>query len=134
MLAEIFRQAELPAGVVNMVFGNGPVTGSALVKSSRIAGVSFTGGTATGIQIRRDTAADIHKHLSLELGGKNPTLIFDDVDLEKAVSLAARAAFENQGEVCSKNAPPFPHPADKRADMPLWFQNLCTETNLPFIH
>ncbi|RFU30455.1 hypothetical protein B7463_g5888, partial [Scytalidium lignicola] len=100
LLADIIRQAELPSGVVNMVFGNGAITGSAQVKSQRIAGVSFTGGTATGIQIRKDTVADISKHLSLELGGKNPTLVFDDVDLEKAVPLAARAAFENQGEIC----------------------------------
>jgi acyl-CoA reductase-like NAD-dependent aldehyde dehydrogenase len=83
-----------------MVFGNGAIAGSTIVKSKKIKGVSFTGGTATGIQIRKDTVADIGKHLSLELGGKNPTLIFDDVDLEKAVSTAAMAAFENQGEVC----------------------------------
>ena len=83
-----------------MVFGNGAITGSALVKSQQVAGISFTGGTATGIQIRKDTVADISKHLSLELGGKNPTLVFDDVDLQKAVPLAAKAAFENQGEVC----------------------------------
>lgn len=84
---------------MNIVFGNGAVTGSAMVKSQRIKGVSFTGGTATGIQIRKDTASDIYKHLSLELGGKNPTLVFDDVDLEKAVRTAAMAGFENQGEV-----------------------------------
>lgn len=100
VLAEIVRQAELPAGVLNMLFGDGPTTGSALVKHPKVKGVSFTGGTATGIQIRKDTAADIGKHLSLELGGKNPTLVFDDVDLEKAVPLAAKAAFENQGEIC----------------------------------
>jgi acyl-CoA reductase-like NAD-dependent aldehyde dehydrogenase len=99
VLAEVFRQAELPNGVVNIVFGTGAVTGSALVKNQRIKGVSFTGGTATGIQIRKDTAADIYKHLSLELGGKNPTLVFDDVDLDKAIITAAGAAFENQGEV-----------------------------------
>lgn len=99
MLTEIIRQAELPAGVLNIVFGNGPTTGSALVKHSRVKGISFTGGTATGIQIRRDTAGDIYKHLSLELGGKNPTLVFDDVDMQKAVATAALAAFENQGEV-----------------------------------
>jgi hypothetical protein len=69
-----------------------------------VKGVSFTGGTATGIQIRKDTASDIYKHLSLELGGKNPTLIFDDVDMEKAVATAAMAAFENQGEVSLSNA------------------------------
>jgi acyl-CoA reductase-like NAD-dependent aldehyde dehydrogenase len=72
-----------------------------LVKHPRVKGVSFTGGTATGIQIRRDTVEDIGKHISLELGGKNPTIVFDDVDLDAAVATAARAAFENQGEVRS---------------------------------
>ncbi|EXJ93756.1 hypothetical protein A1O1_02149 [Capronia coronata CBS 617.96] len=100
LLASVFAEAKLPPGVVNVVFGNGAVTGSALTRSPAIKGISFTGGTATGIQIRRDTASDIGKHLSLELGGKNPTLVFDDVDLEAAVSLAATAAFTNQGEVC----------------------------------
>lgn len=99
LLCEVFRQAELPSGVINVVFGDGPTTGSALVRNPLVKGVSFTGGTATGIQIRRDTADQIYKHLSLELGGKNPTLVFDDVDLTKAVGTAAMAAFENQGEV-----------------------------------
>lgn len=100
MLCEVFRQAKLPVGVMNLVFGDGPGTGSALVKSPRVRGVSFTGGTSTGIRIRQDTVADIGKHLSLELGGKNPTLVFDDVELTKAVPLAARAAFENSGQIC----------------------------------
>ncbi|RDW82765.1 hypothetical protein BP6252_03877 [Coleophoma cylindrospora] len=100
LLTEVFRRASLPAGVVNMVFGNGATTGSALVKHDKIKGISFTGGTATGIQIRKDTAHQIYKHLSLELGGKNPTLIFEDVDMEKAIATAAMAAFENQGEIC----------------------------------
>ncbi len=99
MLVEVIRQAELPSGVVNIVFGNGAVTGSALVKNTQVKGISFTGGTTTGIQIRKDTAADVYKHLSLELGGKNPTLVFDDVEMAKAVATAAQAAFENQGEV-----------------------------------
>lgn len=103
MLAEIIRRAELPPGVVNIIFGSGQEAGSYLVKSQKIAGVSFTGGTATGIQIRKDTVGDIGKHLSLELGGKNPTLVFDDADLERAVFIAATAAFENQGEVSSLN-------------------------------
>ncbi|KAK6069861.1 aldehyde dehydrogenase aldh [Seiridium cupressi] len=100
LLCEVFRQAELPPGVINVVFGDGPTTGSALVRSPLVKGVSFTGGTATGIQIRKETAEQIYKHLSLELGGKNPTLVFDDVDLKKAVETAAMAAFENQGEIC----------------------------------
>ena len=100
LLCEVLRQAEIPSGVINIVFGDGPTTGSALVKSPLVKGVSFTGGTATGVQIRRDTADQIYKHLSLELGGKNPTLVFDDVDMDKAVQTAATAAFENQGEAC----------------------------------
>lgn len=82
-----------------MVFGAGNPTGSALIRHPRVKGISFTGGTATGRQIRRDTVDEIGKYLSLELGGKNPTLVFDDVDLDKAVATAATAAFENQGEV-----------------------------------
>lgn len=100
MLGEVFRRAGLPSGVMNIVFGDGPGAGSTLVKSPRVRGVSFTGSTNTGIRIRQDTASDIGKHLSLELGGKNPTLVFDDVDLARAVPLAARAAFENSGQIC----------------------------------
>ncbi|KAF5534827.1 NAD-dependent aldehyde dehydrogenase [Fusarium napiforme] len=100
LLCEIFRRAEIPPGVINIVFGDGATTGSRLVQSPLVKGVSFTGSTATGIKIRRDMADQIYKHISLELGGKNPTLVFDDVDLEKAVQTAATAAFENQGEIC----------------------------------
>ncbi|OJJ52375.1 hypothetical protein ASPSYDRAFT_137881 [Aspergillus sydowii CBS 593.65] len=100
LLGEVFRRAGLPSGVMNIVFGDGPGAGSTLVKSPRVRGVSFTGSTNTGIRIRQDTASDIGKHLSLELGGKNPTLVFDDVDLARAVPLAARAAFENSGQIC----------------------------------
>ncbi|RMJ28775.1 aldehyde dehydrogenase AldH12 [Aspergillus sp. HF37] len=100
LLAKVFQDAELPPGVINIVFGDGQTTGSHLVKHPKVRGVSFTGGTATGIRIRRDTVEDIGKHVSLELGGKNPTVVFDDVDLNKAISTAAKAAFENQGEIC----------------------------------
>lgn len=85
---------------MNIVFGGGLPTGRALVRHKLIKGISFTGGTATGLQIRRDTVEDISKHVSLELGGKNPTLVFGDVDVQRAVTLAATAAFENQGEIC----------------------------------
>ncbi|KAJ5647992.1 hypothetical protein N7490_004364 [Penicillium lividum] len=100
VLGEVFRQAKLPPGVMNLVFGDGPGAGSTLVKSPLVRGVSFTGGTRTGITIRRDTVEDIGKHLSLELGGKNPTLVFDDVDLDQAIPIAAQAAFENSGQIC----------------------------------
>lgn len=100
MLAQVLQKAELPPGVMNIVFGDGVGVGSVLVKHPRVRGISFTGGPVTGVRIRQDTAADIGKHVSLELGGKNPVLIFDDVDLSKAVPLAARAAFENSGQIC----------------------------------
>ncbi|GMG32229.1 unnamed protein product [Aspergillus oryzae var. brunneus] len=98
VLSAVFQDVGLPPGVINLVYGAGNPTGSALVRHPLIKGISFTGGTATGRQIRRDTVDDIGKHLSLELGGKNPTLVFDDVDMDKAVATAAAAAFENQGE------------------------------------
>ncbi|KAJ5103529.1 hypothetical protein N7532_004058 [Penicillium argentinense] len=100
LLAEVFKQAELPPGVMNIVFGAGAEAGSALVKSPGVRGVTFTGGTSTGNCIRQDTVADIGKHVSLELGGKNPTLVFNDVDIEEAVRVAASAAFENSGQIC----------------------------------
>ncbi|KAJ5760501.1 hypothetical protein N7520_007657 [Penicillium odoratum] len=100
VLGEVFRQAKLPAGVMNLIFGDGPGAGSTLVRSPLVRGVSFTGGIRTGITIRRDTVEDIGKHLSLELGGKNPTLVFDDVDLDQAIPIAAQAAFENSGQIC----------------------------------
>jgi acyl-CoA reductase-like NAD-dependent aldehyde dehydrogenase len=103
-LSILLRKAELPPGVVNIILGDGPTTGAALVASPLIDGVSFTGGTQTGIDIRRATAHQIRKHLSLELGGKNPTLVFADSMAssarEKTVQVAATAAFENQGEIC----------------------------------
>ncbi|KAK3362446.1 aldehyde dehydrogenase domain-containing protein [Lasiosphaeria hispida] len=104
LLAAIFHRASLPPGVINIVFGDGPTTGAALVSSPLITGVSFTGGTQTGIAIRRATAHQIGKHVSLELGGKNPTLVFADAlrqdDKERTIRVAASAAFENQGEIC----------------------------------
>ncbi|KAJ5158939.1 uncharacterized protein N7500_008590 [Penicillium coprophilum] len=100
LFAEVLRRADLPPGVMNIIFGNGPSTGSTLVGLPAIRGVSLTGGIKTGIQIREETAADIHKRLSLDLQGSCPTLIFGDVDLESAASTAAYAAFENSGQVC----------------------------------
>ncbi|KAJ4424855.1 hypothetical protein N0V82_000357 [Gnomoniopsis sp. IMI 355080] len=103
LLASVFEQAGLPSGVINVLFGDGMTTGSALVSHPDIHGVSFTGGTATGIAIRKATVHQIYKHLSLELGGKNPTLVFADsvaANKEKTIRTAAMAAFENQGEIC----------------------------------
>lgn len=103
LLASVFEKAGLPSGVINVLFGDGMTTGSALVSHPDIHGVSFTGGTATGIAIRKATVHQIYKHLSLELGGKNPTLVFADsmaANKDKTIRTAAMAAFENQGEIC----------------------------------
>jgi aminomuconate-semialdehyde/2-hydroxymuconate-6-semialdehyde dehydrogenase len=89
----------LPDGVFNLVHGLGPEVGQALVEHPRVAGISFTGGTATGARVAA-TAAPQFKKLSLELGGKNATLVFADCDLEQATAGASRAAFLNQGQVC----------------------------------
>lgn len=99
VLACITKEAGLPDGVFNVVHGLGAEAGQALVEHPEVKLISFTGGTATGTHVAR-TAAPMFKKLSLELGGKNATLVFADCDLDKAVEGAARAAFTNQGEIC----------------------------------
>lgn len=98
-LAEIAAEVGLPPGAFNLVHGLGPEAGQALVEHPLVAGVSFTGGTATGARVAA-TAAPAFKKLSLELGGKNPTIVFADADIERAVEGAVRAGFTNQGQVC----------------------------------
>lgn len=98
MLAERCIEAELPAGVLNILHG-GAAVGSALVAHRQVKAVSFTGGTATGRHIAA-AAAPSFKKLTLELGGKNPSIVFADCDFEPAVDGAVRAAFANQGEIC----------------------------------
>jgi len=98
-LCSVLQSVGLPKGVVNMVFGTGPRAGSHLVRHPQVPLISFTGGTATGEVIQRDSAA-FCKKLSLELGGKNPNIVFADAQLDEAVVNSVRAAFTNQGEVC----------------------------------
>ncbi|XP_063408066.1 2-aminomuconic semialdehyde dehydrogenase-like [Mytilus trossulus] len=99
MLAKIFNECGLPPGVVNLVFGVGPKAGEAIVKHPDIPLVSFTGGTATAKRLRA-SAAPFCKKLSLELGGKNPAVIFNDADLDKCIPTTVRSSFINQGEIC----------------------------------
>ncbi len=99
VLAEIFKEVGAPAGVFNLVHGFGAEAGQALIEHRDVAAVSFTGGTATGARVAH-AAAPLFKKLSLELGGKNATLIFADCDFDAAVEGAARAAFLNQGQIC----------------------------------
>ncbi len=98
-LCEVCRNAGLPPGVLNVVHGVGPKAGAAIAAHPRIATISFTGGTATGAAISA-AAAPHFKKLSLELGGKNPNLVFADADMDRAVSTSLRAAYSNQGQIC----------------------------------
>ena len=99
LFSKLCIEAGLPAGVLNIVHGLGTTTGEAIVNHSGVKAVSFTGGTATGARIAA-IAAPRFKKLSLELGGKNPFIVFDDCDIDKALKTVLRAAFTNQGQIC----------------------------------
>jgi aminomuconate-semialdehyde/2-hydroxymuconate-6-semialdehyde dehydrogenase len=99
LLTEICTEAGLAAGVFNVVHGFGNKVGSALVVHPRVPTISFTGGTSVGAEIAK-AAAPLFKKLTLELGGKNPNIVFADADLEEALPTSLRAAFDNQGEIC----------------------------------
>ena len=99
MLCDLCNEAGLPPGVLNVVHGAGATAGRAIVEHPRVRAVSFTGGTATGSAIA-SLAAPKFKKLSLELGGKNPNIVFADADPDEAAREACRAAFTNQGQIC----------------------------------
>jgi len=99
LFSQICIEAGLPAGVLNIVHGLGAECGKAIVSHPKTKAISFTGGTLTGADIAR-TAAPMFKKLSLELGGKNPTIVFADVDVASVAKKVARASFTNQGEIC----------------------------------
>jgi len=99
LLGDIVKKAGLPAGVLNIVHGLGGSCGQAIVAHPHIKAISFTGGTTTGEHIAR-TAAPMFKKLSLELGGKNPNLIFADCDYDKMLTTTLRSSFANQGQIC----------------------------------
>jgi len=98
-LAELCREAGLPPGVLNIVHGAGGKAGAALVAHPVVRTISFTGGTATGAAIAAQSASGFKK-LTLEMGGKNPALLFADADFATAVPGILRAAFTNQGQIC----------------------------------
>ena len=99
-LARIIAATELPAGVVNIVTGPGAGAGEELATSHKVDKVAFTGGTVTGRKIMSSATGNL-KRVTLELGGKNPNIVFADADFESAVDGALFGAFANQGEVCS---------------------------------
>ena len=89
----------LPNGVLNIVHGTGPNVGSAITAHPKIGTISFTGGTVTGRKVA-EAGAPLFKKVSLELGGKNPNIIFADADLDAAIAGSVRSSFANQGQVC----------------------------------
>ena len=99
LMCEVASEIGLPPGVLNVVHGFGPEAGQAILEHPLIGAISFTGGTTTGRHVAA-TAAPMFKKLSLELGGKNATIVLDDVDLDSAVEGAIRAGFTNGGQVC----------------------------------
>ncbi len=99
LLGQIVKDAGMPDGVLNIIHGEGGTAGDAIVKHPRIKAISFTGGTNTGEYIAR-TAAPMFKKLSLELGGKNPNIIFADCDFDEMLSTTMRSSFANQGQIC----------------------------------
>lgn len=99
LLGRICTEAGLPKGVLNIVHGLGTTTGQAIVEHPDIKAISFTGGTATGAHIAR-VAAPMFKKLSLELGGKNPNIIFADCNYDKMLETTVRSSFANQGQIC----------------------------------
>jgi aminomuconate-semialdehyde/2-hydroxymuconate-6-semialdehyde dehydrogenase len=98
-LSQLCIEAGLPPGVLNIVHGLGSKAGAALVRHPKVPTISFTGGTVTGAEIAR-TAGPMFKKVSLELGGKNPNIIFADADMERVIPESLRSSFSNQGQVC----------------------------------
>ena len=113
ILGELLREAGLPEGVVNIVTGFGETAGAALAEHPLVDKISFTGSTVVGKSIIRASTGNL-KRVSLELGGKSPTVIFDDADLEKAIPAAAAGIFGNSGQVCAAGSRLFVH--EKVAD------------------
>ena len=100
VMVEALNAAELPKGVFNVVTGLGTVVGAELVRNPDVAKISFTGSVAVGEQIMRDSAATM-KRVTLELGGKSPTILLDDAALDRAIPSALIMAFLNSGQACA---------------------------------
>lgn len=99
LLSELFIEAGFPQGVFNVIHGYGHTAGKAIVSHPSVKAITFTGGTRTGKDIA-EIAAPMFKKLSLELGGKNPTVIFADCNYEQMLETTVRSSFTNQGEIC----------------------------------
>jgi aldehyde dehydrogenase (NAD+) len=100
VLVEALHKAELPRGLLNVVTGLGSVVGAELVRNPDVAKISFTGSVAVGESIMRDGAATM-KRVTLELGGKSPTILLDDAAFDQAIPAALTMAFLNSGQACA---------------------------------
>ena len=100
LLSTLANDAGFPPGVLNIIHGTGPKIGTAITAHPDIARLSFTGSTATGRMIGMSAAENFKKPPMLEMGGKNPSLVFEDCDFDKTVEGVSRAAFSNQGQIC----------------------------------
>ncbi|MBK5264049.1 MAG: aldehyde dehydrogenase family protein, partial [Alphaproteobacteria bacterium] len=109
-LAELIRECDFPKGVINIVVGHGAVAGKALVEHEMVDKISFTGSTATGKWIVQAAAGNL-KRVTLELGGKSPSFIFPDANLDAAIPGAAMQIFANSGQVCVAGSRLFIHRA-----------------------
>ena len=98
-LASICNEINFPKGVLNIIHGKGDVVGSSIIKHSDVKAISFTGGTETGKKIVND-AANSFKKLSLEMGGKNAAIIFDDCNYSEMLDTIVKSSFSNQGQIC----------------------------------
>ena len=99
LLAGLAAECGLPRGVLNIVHGRGDQAGAALTRHPGVGTISFTGGTRTGAQIARVTGPQFKK-VALELGGKNPNIVFADADMDEAIPTSLRSSFANQGQIC----------------------------------
>jgi len=99
LLSKVCQEINFPAGVLNFVHGLGPKVGESICVHPSVKAISFTGGTSTGKRIA-SVAAPMFKKLSLELGGKNPNIIFADCDYEEMLATSVRSSFANQGQIC----------------------------------
>ncbi|WP_034352262.1 aldehyde dehydrogenase family protein, partial [Comamonas thiooxydans] len=102
-LADIIHRSGIPAGVFNLVLGPGRVIGEALVSHADVAAISFTGSTGVGRGIAAACVAS-GKKVQLEMGGKNPQIVLDDVDLNQAVELSAQSGFYSTGQRCTASS------------------------------
>lgn len=99
-MTKLFKEAEVPAGVINVIVGYGPTVGNALASSPKVDKVAFTGSTNVGKKILEEAAHTNLKKVTLELGGKGSNIIFDDANLDNAVAYACQGIFFNHGQTC----------------------------------